>query len=112
VATERGPVTSPTERLRRAIGERGWSPEELAWVLGYTTEAAENLTRELRITPTLALRLEAAVEIPVGEWLGGAALHDLWVLSEHMERELVGIRRRRYRLNELRRQEDGRSPYP
>ena len=79
----------------------------MAWVLSCPTDAVERLSRELCITPTLALRLEAALEIPVHDWLEGVAAHDLWILSQHMEREVAWIRRRRYRLNELRRHGDG-----
>jgi plasmid maintenance system antidote protein VapI len=85
-------------------------PTEHACSGSSSTKVVARRTRELRITPTLALRLEAALEIPVREWLVGLAPADLWVLSEHMERELAWIRRRRYRLNELRRHEDGRAP--
>jgi plasmid maintenance system antidote protein VapI len=91
-------VTNPTETLRISLRERDWSSAELAWVLGYSREATENLIEDLHITPTIALRLEAALEIPTGEWLPGEAtqLLDLWVLGEeHMAAELAGIRRRR-----------------
>jgi plasmid maintenance system antidote protein VapI len=94
-------MMKPTDRLRAALEERGWSSKELAWVIEDTRLAAENLSREVPITLTLALRLEAALDIPVWEWLGGMAPREIWVVSELMERELMRIRRRRHRLMEL-----------
>lgn len=98
-------MRNPTEELRAALANRGWSAIDLAWVLEYTTEAAENLLREPRVTPTLALRLEAALEIPARDWLESVTPQHLWLLSEQMEQELTWIRRRRSRLTELKRHE-------
>ena len=50
---------TPTEKLRKALHNRSWSEEELAWVLDLPVELTEHLVWELHITPTVALRLEA-----------------------------------------------------
>jgi plasmid maintenance system antidote protein VapI len=107
-----GQVTSPTERLRASIRDRGWSPAELAWVLGYSRETTENLVQLLHSTPTLALRLEAALDVPTEVWLADAATQplDLWMLGEqHMAAELAGIRRRRHLLSQRERPGIGRA---
>jgi plasmid maintenance system antidote protein VapI len=105
----KGPVTTATEMLRDAVRDRGWSEEELAWVLDLPVELAEHLMWEANITPTLALRLEAALEISARDWYAAAGmpLPDLWLLTEHMGGELAGIRWRRYRLSHDRRQGGG-----
>jgi plasmid maintenance system antidote protein VapI len=97
----RSRVTDPVETFRTTLGDHGWSPAELGWVLGCSTEAAESLVREPHLTPALALRLEAALEI-LAMGLDGVAPHDLWVLSERMETELALIRHRRHLLNQHR----------
>jgi hypothetical protein len=97
----RSRVTDPVETFRTTLRGLDWSPAELGWVLGCSTEAAESLVRELHLTPELALRLEAALAIPaIG--LDGVAPHDQWVLSEHMATELTLIRHRRDLLNQPR----------
>jgi plasmid maintenance system antidote protein VapI len=105
-------MTTPPEKLRDALRDRRWSEKELAWVLDLPVELAEHLVWELRITPTLALRLEAALEISAREWFAAGAMPvpDLWLLQEHMGGELVGIRRRRHLLNHDRRQDEGWVP--
>jgi hypothetical protein len=70
----RGQVTTATEKLRDAVRARGWSEEELAWVLDLPVELAEHLMWEVDITPMLALRLEAALEIPAGDWYAAARM--------------------------------------
>jgi hypothetical protein len=102
-------VTTPTDKLRDAVRDRRWSEEELAWVLDLPVELAEHVMWDLQITPTLALRLEAALEIPSRDWYSAAGmpLPDLWFLAEHMAGELAGIRWRRYRLSHDRRQGGG-----
>ena len=96
----RGQVTTATEKLRDAAHDRGWSEEELAWVLDLPVELAEHLMWEVNVTPTLALRLEAAFEISAGGWYRAAGLPipDLWLLADQMAGQLAGIRWRRYRL--------------
>jgi plasmid maintenance system antidote protein VapI len=108
----KGQVSIPTEKLRDALRDRRWSEEELAWVLDLPVELAEHLVWELHITPTLALRLEAALEISAREWFAAEAMSvpDLWLLQEQMGGELAGIRRRRHLLNHDRRQQDGWVP--
>ena len=105
----RSPVTDPVEKLRVTLGDHDWSPAELGWVLGCSTEAAESLVRKPHLTPALALRLEAALKTPV-MGLDGVAPHDLRVLSERMEIELALIRHRRDLLNQHR-HEDGWSSW-
>jgi plasmid maintenance system antidote protein VapI len=102
-------VTTPTEKLRDAVRNRGWSEEELAWVLDLPVELAEHMVWEVNITPTLALRLEAALEIPAGEWYRAAGLPmpDLWLVADQMAGQLAGIRWRRYRLSQDRGQNGG-----
>jgi len=58
---------------------------------------------------TLALRLEAALEIPAADWYLAARLPmpDLWLLTDQMAGQLAGIRWRRYRLSQDRRQDGG-----
>ena len=96
----RGQVTTPTEKLRDAVRDRGWSEAEFAWVLDLPVELAEHLMWEVTVTPTLALRLEAALEIPTHDWYAAAGLPtpDLWLLADQMAGQLAGIRWRRYRL--------------
>jgi plasmid maintenance system antidote protein VapI len=107
-----GQVTTPTEKLRDALRDRRWSEEELAWVLDLSVELAEHLLWEPHVTPTLALRLEAALEIPARDWYAaaGTPMPDLWFLQDHMAGELAAIRRRRYRLSHERGHEDGSAP--
>jgi plasmid maintenance system antidote protein VapI len=104
-----GQLTNPTEKLRALLRDRGWSSAELAWVLSHSAEATENLVRDLRVTPTLALRLEAAFDIPAREWFAveAMAVPDLWLLQDQLAGELAGIRWRRYRLDHDRRQGGG-----
>jgi len=105
----RGQVTTPTEKLRDAVRDRGWSEEELAWVLDLPVELTEHLMWEVNITPTLALRLEAALEVSTREWYAAAGLPmpDLWLLADQMAGQLAGIRWRRYRLSHDRRLDGG-----
>jgi plasmid maintenance system antidote protein VapI len=96
---------TPTERLHAAMRDRRWSEKELAWVLDLPIERAEDLVREPRITPTLTLRLEAALELSAGDSYAAAGMRmpDLWALQDQMAGELDAIRRRRYRLSHDRR---------
>jgi plasmid maintenance system antidote protein VapI len=107
----KGHVT-PTERLRGALRDRRWTEEELVWVLGLPVEQAQHLVREPRITPTLALRLEAALEISATDWYAAAGMPmpDLWLLQDQMAGELAAVRRRRYRLTHDRRDEAAWAP--
>ena len=100
---------TPAETLRAALQARGWSVDELAWVLGCSPEAVE-LIQAVTVIPQTALRLEAALEITTWEWLDGVSPDDLWILSEHMAAELAGIRRRRHLLAHRRQHEDGWTP--
>ena len=102
-------MTTPTEKLRAAVRHRGWSEEEVAWVLDVPVELAEHLIREVNITPTLALRLEAGLEISAGDWYraAGLSMPDLWLLADQMAGQLAGIRLRRHRLSQDRKQNRG-----
>ena len=105
----------PADRLRDALAEQGWGVEELGWLLGLPTELTEHLLWELRISPTLSLRLEAALGIPAQEWFEavGMPTPDLWLTAEAMEAELVQIRRRRYLLtHRCQHDEGGWAPSP
>ena len=103
---------TPTEKLHAALRERRWSEKELAWVLDLPVEMAENLMRKPRITPTLTLRLEAALEISAIDWYiaAGLPVPDLWPVQDQMAGELDAIRRRRYRLRQDRQDETPRAP--
>jgi plasmid maintenance system antidote protein VapI len=107
-----GQVTNASDKLRVSLRDRGWSVEELAWVLGCSAKATENLMQGLHITPTLALRLEAALEISAGEWFVADTMSvpDLWLLQDQMAGELAGVRWRRHRLSHDRRPEEGCAP--
>ena len=94
----------PGEKLREAIRRQDMSSEELAWVLGITLEALQLIGATMTI-PTTALRLEAALGIPAAEWLPTVAPEDFRVVSDRMEAELVGIRRRRQMLERHRHSE-------
>ena len=103
---------SPAEKLDAARRDRGWSKEELAWVLHLPVEQVNSLASELRITATLALRLEAALEIQAANWyaVAGLAMPDLWLLQDQMAGELATIRRHRCRLGDDRRDEASHAP--
>src|SRR5436853_5579859 len=105
-------VTTATEELRDALRDRRWSEEDLAWVLDLPVELAAHMAWELQVSSTVALRLEAALEVPASEWFAAEGLSppDLWLLQDHLAGELAAIRRRRYRLNHERRQEGGWTP--
>jgi plasmid maintenance system antidote protein VapI len=107
-----GGQVTPTEKLHEVLRDRRWSEEDLAWVLDLPVELTERMAWELQVTPTVALRLEAALEIPASEWFAAEGLSppDLWLLQDHLAGELAAIRRRRYRLNHERRQEGGWAP--
>ena len=96
-----GGQVTPAEKLNAALRDRGWSDRELAWVLNVPVVTAQSLMREPRLTPTLTLRLEAALELPAGDWYAaaGVPVPDLWVLQDQMEGELAAIRRRRHRFD-------------
>ena len=102
----------PTEKLRAAMRNRRWSEKELAWMLDLPVELAKHLASEPRITPTLALRLEAAFEISAADWYAaaGVPMPDLWVLQDRMAGELAAIRRRRSHLSHDRRDEGAWAP--
>ena len=106
-----GPVT-PTEKLQAALRDRRWSEKDLAWVLDLPVELAEDLVRGPRVTPTVTLRLEAALEIPAVDWYAAAGIPmpNLWPVQDQMAGELDAIRRRRYRLGQDRRHEAARAP--
>src|SRR5205823_11385611 len=102
----RGRVT-PAEKLHSALRDRTWSEQELAWVLDLPVEMAADLVRQPRITPSVTLRLEAALEISAIDWYAAAGMPmpDFWQLKEQMASELAAIRRRRYRLSHDRQEE-------
>jgi hypothetical protein len=81
-------------------------------VLDLPVELAEHLVWGPHITPTLALRLEAAFEISARDWYAAAGMPmpDLWLLQDIMAVELAAIRRRRYRLSHDRIGEGGSAP--
>jgi plasmid maintenance system antidote protein VapI len=103
---------TPVEKLHAALQDRRWSEKELAWVLDLPVEFAERLVQEPRITPTLALRLEAALQISAADWhaVAGMPVPDLWLLQDQMAGELAAIRRRRYHLSHDRRDEAAGAP--
>ena len=78
-------------------------------MLDLPSELAEHLMWEVNVTPTLALRLEAALEISARDWYAAAGLPmpDLWLLADQIGGELAGIRWRRYRLRHDRERDRG-----
>ena len=109
---DRQRVTDPAGKLRTAIRVLRWSEEELAWVLDFPVEFAEHLIWELHITPSMALRLEAALEISAAEWFAAEAMSapDLWLLEEDMAADLAAVRWRRHLLTHDRRSEGKWAP--
>ena len=103
---------TPTEKLHAALDDRRWSEKDLAWVLDLPVELAGDLMRKPRITPTMTLRLEAALEISATDWYAVARMPmpDLWLLKDQMAGELAAIRRRSYRLRQDRRDETRPAP--
>src|SRR2546426_246638 len=84
--------------LRQALRERGWTANELAWALGYSTPFIENLLDSAVFTPKLALQLEAAGLGTAETWLNIQREHDLFELRDLMAGELALIQSAAIRL--------------
>jgi addiction module HigA family antidote len=91
----------PERALREAMQARGWSTEQLAWVLGYSTTFVESMLDKTVFTPEMALRLEAALGVKAEIWMDVQRDGDLWCLRERMGGEMMIIQRRSLRADLL-----------
>lgn len=75
----------PGELLRQVILQRCLSQEGLAHLLGVSLLAVSSVIRgRMRISPNLALRLSALLEMPIGIWLDAQMRDDVWRLENRL----------------------------
>lgn len=63
-------LESPGEKLRKELEKRGWTQNELAAMIGRSTQSINDIIASRRsITPDMAVLLEAATGVTARQWL-------------------------------------------
>ncbi len=69
-------IVSPGEVVREELGERGWTQQEFADIVGRSRQLVSSfLHGRSHLTFDLAYRLEAALEVPAATWLKMESLY-------------------------------------